>query len=150
MNNDVIFPNQSEPMFSWSLACGTILPWMAWNGTTVKYCPLLAKWLLIGRRHSIIISISGDNRKLYRLLAASAVVETANSAALSYYAGASEPAEKWGGIVRRAKGRGGEVKERAMSPPLFGGSLRLWQNLLFRQQHWRLRGDTTFCCPLIC
>ena len=31
-------------------------------------------------------SISGDNRKLYRLLAASAVVETANSAALSDYA----------------------------------------------------------------
>jgi len=32
-----------------------------------------------------MISISGDKRKLYRLLAASAVVETANSAALSDY-----------------------------------------------------------------
>ena len=52
------------------------------------YCKILSSSCemnaYIGRRHSII-SISGDNRKLYRLLAASAVVETANSAALSDY-----------------------------------------------------------------
>ena len=30
------------------------------------------------------------------------------------------------GEGKGGKGRGGEGKERAMSPPLFGGSLRLW------------------------
>jgi len=30
------------------------------------------------------------------------------------------------GEGKEAEGRGGEGKERATSPPLFGGSLRLW------------------------
>ena len=34
--------------------------------------------------------------------------------------------EERGGKGRRGKGRGGKGMERAMSPPLFGGSLRLW------------------------
>ena len=43
-----------------------------------------------------------------------------------------------------------KLRRFRLSQPRLLHSLRALQNLLFRQQHFRLRGDTTFCCPLIC